>query len=447
MHAPHCHSSLNMTKYVKSREALPAELHMWDPRPTQTALYQTKLLDIPPLTSIESTDTIAFVIPAIPKGMLESVEIVTELRVQTSAGDNLPASSNISTAPHLAAALWRNVVVEIGGQQLTQSYDDCYSMFKFFETIVHHGEGAASALQIREGLLLDNTDDKAGSENVVFYPTTLEGVADPEGVVVNTNGKKRAERIQGKKVCLVSDFDIPIFKQDKFLPCNLEINVSLTKNPTNFILLAAVNDTSKIVVDKVVLRCQFKFPTEVVYNLLEERLAVENAIFHADRNILTYRQVPPGIKDVTINNLFTGTLPYFFYIGVQTRGKAITTNPFSLHQIERIQLYVNGQQHFPEDIESTEDNSYMFSAFLNETGRINGGDMLLASKYDTYPLFAFDLTPDKSQNQHGLNLQNSGNVRLSLGFKEDTKADQILMVLAKYEQVVEITKDREVVLV
>ena len=115
--------------------------------------------------------------------------------------------------------------------------------------------------------------------------------------------------------------------------------------------------------------------------------------------------------------------------------------------MSQIQLWVNGQQHFPEDIENTADSSYMFSAFLNECGRINHGDMLTASNYSTYPLFGFDLTPDKSQNQHGLNLQNSGSVRLSIGFQEETKATQVLMVLAKYEQVVEITKDREVILV
>ena len=122
-----------MTKYVKSKEALPAELHMWDPRPTQTALYQTKILDIPPLTSIESSDTIPFIIPAIPKGMLESVEIVTELRVLKADGTELDANANISTAPHLAAVLWKNVLVEIGGQNLTQNYDDCYQLFKFFD--------------------------------------------------------------------------------------------------------------------------------------------------------------------------------------------------------------------------------------------------------------------------------------------------------------------------
>ena len=429
-----------MTKYVKSKEALPAELHLWDPRPTQTALYQTKVLDIPPQASIESSDTVSFTIPAIPKGMLESVEVVTELRVLKADGTELDANSDISTAPHLAAVLWKNVLVEIGGQNLTQNYDDGYQLFKFFDTIVHHRQGAAAALEIKEGLILDSATTKAGTEDITYYPAAP---AKP----VNANGEKRARRIQGKKVCLVSDLDVPIFKQEKFLPCNLEINVSMTKSPTNHILLAADTDTSKISIDKLVLRCQFKFPTEVVYNILEERLARENAIFHADKNNLTYRPIPAGVKAVTFDNLFSGTLPYFFYIGIQTRGKGLTKNPFSLHPMNRIQLWVNGQQHFPEDIEYTDDSSYMFSTFMNECGRINGGDMLIASNYSAYPLFAFDLTPDKSQNQHGLNLQNSGSVRLCLGFNEETKASQVLMVLAKYEQVVEITKDREAILV
>ena len=139
-------------------------------------------------------------------------------------------------------------------------------------------------------------------------------------------------------------------------------------------------------------------------------------------------------------------------IGVQTRGALCrdrSKNPFSLHKMKRIQLYIDGQQHFPQDIESTNDNfdTYMLSTFLEESGRINGGDSAIYYNYNTYPMFAFDLTPDKSQNQQCLNLQKSGAARLIVGFEEDTSADYILMVLAYYDQVIEITKDREVIFV
>ena len=100
-----------MTKYVKSQEALPSNLHIWDPVPTQTAITETKTVDFYPTSAIDSSDTISFVIPAMQKYMLDKVELVTELRVLTAAGQNPAANNPVSTAPHLAAALFRNVDV------------------------------------------------------------------------------------------------------------------------------------------------------------------------------------------------------------------------------------------------------------------------------------------------------------------------------------------------
>ena len=119
-----------MTKYVKSREALPSNLHLWESAPTQTVIAETKTVDFYPTSSIESSDTVSFVIPPMQKYMLDKVEVVTEIRVLTADGGNPEENNSVSTAPHLAAILWRNVDVNISGQSLSQSFDNSYSMFK-----------------------------------------------------------------------------------------------------------------------------------------------------------------------------------------------------------------------------------------------------------------------------------------------------------------------------
>jgi hypothetical protein len=131
-----------MTKYVKSMEALPSSLHIWDPAPTQTAIEETKVLDIYPTSSIDSSDTISFIIPALEKYMLDKVDIVTELRVLTATNGNPAEHVNVSTAPHLAASLWRNVNVTIGNVGMCQSFDNSYAMFKFWDTVLHNRSGS-----------------------------------------------------------------------------------------------------------------------------------------------------------------------------------------------------------------------------------------------------------------------------------------------------------------
>ena len=438
-----------MTKHINSSEALPSEAHLWLMPHTQTAIKETKTICIYPETSIENSDTIPFTIPALPKCQLENIKVVAEIKVTNEAGAALAATANVSVAPHLAAVLFQNVVASIGNQQITQSFDNSYFAFKFWETMLHtiQPKGENSAIEQEERFLLDDTDDKTGSENVTFYEIANDAAP------VNKNGKKRADWLKDRKVIrTVSNLNIPLFTQGQLLPPNIEIKLNLVKNDASFILLAAANDTSKVHFEKVYLKCKFKQPTDVVLNLIEERLAKSNAIYHADKKLLSYHPIPTGVTDVTIDNLFNGVLPYFFMVGVQTRGALArdrSKNPCSLHKMERVQLYIDGQQHFPHDIESTNSkyDTYMLSTFLEESGRINNGESAAYYNYNTYPIFAFDLTADKSQNQNGLNLQKSGSARLSIGFENETPADYILMVLAYYDQIIEITKEREIIFV
>ena len=435
-----------MTKYVKSMEALPSSLHIWDPTPTQTAIEETKVLDVYPTSSIDSSDTISFIIPALEKYMLDKVDIVTELRVLTATNENPNAGVNVSTAPHLAASLWRNVNVTIGNVGMCQSFDNSYAMFKFWDTVLHNRSGSHAILADKEGLRLDWVHSKDHSENLVFFP------ADANTPPVNANGQLRANKIQqGRKRLLISPFDISIFNQDKLLPTNLEIRVSLTKNPSEFILMSAATDTSKVKLDKVALRCTFQKPTQVVLSLIEERLAKENAIYHADRKIMSLHPITAGATEVVIDNFLTGTLPYQVVIGVQDRaalGADRTKNPYTLYPMKSVQLFVNGREHFSVPVEQTvHDKGLMYNAFLEQTGFMNQGDTLLEHYWDAYPAMAFDLTPDASQNQHGLNLVKSGTARLVLGFENAVGPNQVLMALAWYEQIMEVDVERQVHLI
>lgn len=436
-----------MTKYIKSQEALPSNLHLWDPYPTQTAILETRVMDFFPTSSLENSDTVTFTIPAMQKYMLDHVEILTELRVLTAGNQDPAANIDVSTSPHLAASLWRNVNVTIANTSLTQSFDNSYNQFHFWDTIIHSRNGSHAILEKREGLNLDHVNGKAASEDVIYYPVA-EG-DDPVPAVVNHHGRKRAERIQqGRKVCLISDFNIPLFKQSKLLPSNLEINVHLTKNYSEFILLSAANRTEKVVFDRVALRCTFQRPTEMILNIMEERLSRESAIYHADKNMLTFHSLSEGAEEVTIDNVFSGELPYFFIYGIQDRaafGRGRSNNPYSLHKIKTTSVHVNGQPHFASPATRTRhDNTFMFNTFLDQCGMINQGDTMLNKTYDAYPAMACDLTQDKSQNQHNTNLSKNGSVRITIGFDNPLPANRVLMVLGYYEQIIEISKNRTI---
>ena len=428
-----------MTKYIKSAEGFPSQLHLWDPQPTQAAIVETKWVDVYPSNSLEHSDEINFTIPSMESFMLESVKIFTELRVLTATGTDPAAEQNVSTAPHLAASLWRNVEVEVGGVPLVQSYENSYGMFKFWDDVIHNNHSSRPLLMKREGLNLDSVGDKSGSENLVFFPTT--------GSPKNKNGQERAQVIEeGKKVYLRSDFNIPLFKQGKLLPSEVTYHVKLTKNDSGFILLAADTNTDEVHFQKVILRCTFQRPRDTIISAIERKLVNERAIYHADKKIMTTFPVPTDTTNIQIDNLLNGPLPYFFLVCVQDRNALIgnkrSKNPFSLRLVKKAQLYVNGKEHFPRALEMTDHlETNMLAQFIQEIG--NRGDSLVCHHYRVYPALAFDLTQDKTQNQRGLNLGRNGNVSLTLEMLRKPTEDLVVIVLAWYEQIIEVNKNRQ----
>ena len=436
-----------MTKYIKSVEALPSNLHLWETIHTQTGIVETKTIDVFPTTSIEASDTLTFIIPAMSKLMLQKVQIVSEIRVLAAGGGNPAANQPVGTAPHLAAALYRNVEITAGSTSLVQSFDNAYAMAKFWETTINTTSGAHPHLHSREGYWIDTVKNKADSENVDYFP------AEENATATNGGGLDRAKNIaQGKKVCLVSDLDTSLFKQDKLLPSELEIQVTLTKNYSEFILLSADARTEKVNFDKIVLRCTYQRPQDHVLNTIEQKLAKENAIYHTDKSVLSFHAIPEGAIDLTVSSIFGSTLPHTFIIGVQDRtsfGRTRSKNPFTLYPMKSLQVYVDGQEHFPRAVEriGDDDYTYFWEAFLNQSGHINDGDNLLQHYYPAYPAAFLDLTQDRSQNQKALNLQRNGTVRLQIQFPEAAPAGRVLMVLAWYDEIIEITKDRQVIIV
>ena len=436
-----------MTKYIKSVEALPSNLHLWETIPTQTGIVETKTIDVFPTTSIEASDTLTFIIPAMSKLMLQNVQIVSEIRVLTNADENPAANQPVSTAPHLAAALYRNVEITAGSASLVQSFDNAYAMTKFWETTLNTRSGSHPHLHSKEGYWIDTVYNKADSENVDYFP------AGENATATNGGGLDRAKNIaQGKKVYLVSDLDASLFKQDKLLPSELEIQVTLTKNYSEFILLSADARTEKVKFDKIVLRCAYQRPQDHVLNVIEQKLAKENVIYHTDKSVLSFHSIPEGAIDLTVSSIFGSTLPHTFLVGVQDRksfGKTRSKNPFTLYPMKSFQVYVDGQEHFSQAVEliGNTDFTYFWESFLNQSGYINEGDNLLQHYYSCYPAALCDLSQDRSQNRKSLNLQKSGTVRLQIEFPEAAPADRVLMILAWYDEVIEITKDRQIIVV
>ena len=161
---------------------------------------------------------------------------------------------------------------------------------------------------------------------------------------------------------------------------------------------------------------------------------------------LSFHSIPAGNTLVTINNLFPqGRLPLMFTFGVQDRtalGNARNKNPYTFHEVKKVQIYVDGKPFFPSAIVGS---TMHFDSFYQTIGYKATGDCLInPDNYNIHSLFAVDLTADRTANKRHLNLSRSGEIKLDLEFPEEVEEGRILLVYAYYDRIIEINSDRNI---
>lgn len=431
-----------MTKYINSAEAITSNLLLWDPLHTQTSIADTHVIEVYPQTSIDYSDTVTFLIKACPKHMIQNIEIISEIRVLTANGQNPAENTNVSVVSNLANAIWRSVDVVIGGQNILQSFDNSYNLGSWFDIALNTSSNRSAYLLNKEVFLMDQAESKTASENATIYPAENEGVTPPPA---NKSALLRGKMVErGKKVTLISDLNCSLFKTGKLLPSNLDVRLSLTKNYDGFVLLEAVNGTHKLAFDRCYLRVTMQQPTDFCLNLMEQKLAQTPALYQAEEGKVSFHSIPGGNAQVTINNLFPqGKLPIMFTFGVQDRtalGNARNKNPYTFHEIKKVQVYVDGRPYFPSAIEGP---VVHFDTFYQNIGYKSTGECLVTpDNYNIHPLFVVDLTADRNANKHHLNLSRSAEVKLDIEFPEAAAEGLILLVYSYYDRVIEINSDR-----
>ena len=434
-----------MTKYINSSEAITSNLMIWDPLHTQTSIIETHIMEVYPQTSIDYSDTVSFLIKGSPKHMIQNIEIISQIRIQTADDGNPPENTNVSVVSNLANALWRSVDVVIGGENILQSFDNSYNIGSWFDIVLNTSKLRSPYLLQKELFLMDGGSNKDESEDTTIYPAENEAGVRPNPV--NASALSRNKLIdQGKTVTLISDLNCSLFKSGKLLPSNLDVRIALTKNYDGYVLLEPVTGTHKIKFVKCYLRVTMQQPSDFCLNLMEQKLLKSSAIYQAEEGKVSFHAIPAGNELVTINNIFPqGKLPIMFTFAIQDRtalGNARNKNPYTFRSMKKVQIYVDGKPYFTSALEGT---TMHFDTFYQTIGYKTTGECLIdPANYGAHPLIAVDLTADRTANKHHLNLSQTGEVKLDIEFDRAAVEGLILLVYSYYDRIIEINSDRSV---
>ena len=425
-----------MAKFIDSNEGIPQELVPFSVKTTQVVIKDVKVVKYSPINSFESSDTINFEIPGQPNLMIKNVEVITKFKVQKEAATGLVNlnTEEVTLVSNAANAMWKQVDILLNNKHaLTNPMQQSSNYESFFATILNVDQDRENMLFNNQAFLLDKGADKAKADDVK-----------------NEGAKKRSEVIsKSKSVTLISDLHCTLFKGSKRLIPNLEFTISMTKNDPEFILMSKGTSKFKLVFEKVNLKVTYIQPEAFYLPLIEERLKSSPAIYEGHRTEISTFGIQSGVTKYLFNNIVRGALPHFMVFCIQDR-EAISgsygTNPYTFYPFKSIQIYLNNQEYFSEPLEtSKDDDTLMLNHFYQALGYdVKGTCLINRDNFRAHFMVPVALSRDRTVKFHH-NLQEIVDFKVLIEFEGETKANQVLMVYAAYDQIIKIDAERNVI--
>ena len=238
----------------------------------------------------------------------------------------------------------------------------------------------------------------------------------------------------------------------------MKIRVTLHKNLDRFLLMTE-DETCKIVLEDVYLAVTYDRATDVVLSLLEEALAKEAAPYYISNPEMLIKPISQR-TNVRINNIFTGKLPKQAFMFVQKSNDfsgSIKSNPFAFIPFNKFQFFIDGVPYFNDPLEITfetgannvklykENASYLRQLYRTVGKEVRGASLINSENFQLNYMVGLSLTPDRASSKANyLSLQSEASTRLEFDLDQTVTGDLILIIVAFYDRLVTINKNREV---
>lgn len=414
-----------------------SELDLFGLPPIQTNVLATDQIVYNPITSLDNTSTIDFLIPGNGDTYknLSSLYLRLVLQIETIAdAENRPGVVN-----NILHSMFRQCTVYLNNVQISQDND--YHYKSFLMTLLNYGSDAARTHLETTGWILDeqNVDSITANENPALV--------------------KRKQMFNGtRKVEVIGKLHVDFFNQVKFLMNNVDIKISLTREKPSFYIMEAANGTSDV---KILEANIFVDQVHINPNLLmahHKILENNTAKYPYKRVLLRQFTINSNSFSLNLDNVIIGQLPNLLVFGMVSNEAYTGTrnrNPFVFKHFNmtNFALFVSGKQvptkpikfNFTaaDGIQSTRGYNTLFKG----TGihYFDRGHQITKDLYDSaYFLLVHDLTPDQSHNTECMNPIQQGTIRLEGTFSAALTEAVTCLLLCEFDSMVEIDKMKSI---
>ena len=356
-------------------------------------------------------------------------------RVRKNRNDDLDESCSVALINYLINTLCAQVDIFLGGKKITPSIAT-HAWRAIIEVLINFGKEAKNTHLQTSGFFKDTASkmDSTDDSNKGFV----------------------SRRIQNSKPYeLYGKIQTDICFQNRYIINNVDMVVRLIRNASNFCLISDVKHNYELFIDEAILYVRnVKISPQV---MLQHAMASEKATIKYPLNRVETIQhtLNQGLLSQTFDNISSGVLPKRIVFGMVEASAAMghyQKNPFNFKNfnLAQVSVTVDNQDvpNSPLNLNFTE-NSYMRAYYnmytgLDRAGLDWGNDITKEDFIGGYGLYIFDLSPDKCFGDH-FNVIKKGNLRIKLSFREALVNVVNLFVYMEYDNMLEITKARNVI--
>jgi hypothetical protein len=427
-----------------SCECTKSELDLFSVPPTQTSVESGSFVEYHPISSLTDGGPIEFEVSSTGTDYIDYANsyLYVRAKITKSNGTNLADTDKVGPVNNFLHSLFSQVDVTLNGTMITNS-TNTYPYRAYIETLLSYGPPAKKS-HLTASLFFK---DEAGKMDV----------SDPKAAVADGNkglAKRASFTSESAEVDMIGRNHSDIFFQERYMLNEVNTRIKLTRSKDAFCLMAAEQAY------KVQLTAAAFFVRKVkispsVYLAHAKTLESGMAKYPIRRVICKTFTIPAGYLDVSHEKLFTGQLPIRLIVGCVDNtafNGDVSKNPFNFKHfsLNEVMVYLDGQQLGIKPLSSNFARGQYISAFtslFNGTGKSNrdeGNDIDRSDFANGYTLYAFDLSPDLSENDH-FNLACQGTVRLDLKFATALPHTVTVVAYAKFENIIEIDRNRNVI--
>lgn len=426
--------------HTHSCESMKSELDLFSLPPTETNYERGDWVTYQPIASLSDAVPIEFFVPSRGTEYLDLAQTLLSVKVKITARNGTPLAEGVNVGPinNYLHSLFDHVGISLSDKPVS-SPSHTYPYRAYIESLLNYGKDAMGSHQTTR----------------LFYKDKAGHMDD---LVGNTTGFiKRQTFTDGSRVVdLVGNIHSDLFNQDRLMLNGVDLKVKLIRSKDLFNLLSAEPDVKSTIVEASlsIRKVQVNPSILMAHNRILEKTTAKYPITRSDIKIVT---IPTGLQSKTVDNLCMGQTPKRIIIGfvsnAATNG-SLTTNPFNFRNFGHnyLALFIDGQPKPCKPLQPDfANNNYIesYSTLFTGTG-IQYGNRGLCINREEYPngycLTAFDTTPDLSANEDHWTLQRSSTVRLEVRFAAALTAAVDIIVYAEFDNLLEVTRDRNVIL-